>query len=65
MTNTYPKAEDKYVGIYCQLTTDLIELTRAQILFPRPMQIRDTEPNSKYYLEEYLNIAYSKNPHFI
>ena len=57
MTNTYPKAEDKYVGIYCQLTTDLIELTRAQILFPRPMQSWDTEPDSKYYLDEYLNIA--------
>ena len=29
------------------------------------MQSGDREPNSKYYLEEYFNIAYSKHPHFI
>ena len=43
------------VGIYCQFITDWIEFTRAQILFPRQMQNRDIEPNSKYYLEEYFN----------
>ena len=46
-------------GIYCPLITDWIESTQAQILFPRQIQNGDTEPNSKYCLKEYLNIAYS------
>ena len=44
------------VGIYCQLIPDLIESTQAQILFSRQIHNGDTEPNSKYYLEEYFNI---------
>ena len=45
-----------HVGIYRQLIPNWIESTQAQILFTLPVYIRDTEPNSKYYLEEYLNI---------
>ena len=45
------------VGIYCRLISNLIKSTPAKILFSRKMQNRDTEPNSKYYLEEYFNIA--------
>ena len=29
------------------------------------MQIRDTEPDPEYYLEMYLNIAYSNHPKLI
>ena len=29
------------------------------------MQIGDTEPNSKYYLEKYFNLAYITHHHFI
>ena len=54
-----------HVGIYRQSIPNWIESTQAQILFTLPIQSRDTEPNSKYYLEEYLNIAQSKHPHFI
>ena len=41
------------VGIYCKLIHDWIELTRARIFFSWPIQNRNTEPNSKYYLENY------------
>ena len=50
-------AEVFCVGIYCPLIPDWIELTQAQILFYRQMQDGDTEPNSKYCLEEYFNKA--------
>ena len=29
------------------------------------MHIGDTEPNSKYYLDNYFNISYSNQPHSI
>ena len=29
------------------------------------MQSGDTEPNSKYYLDKYFNIAWSNHPQFI
>ena len=45
-----------YVGIYCQLIPDWIESTRAQI-FSRQTQSGDTEPNSKYSLKKYFQIA--------
>ena len=53
------------VGIYCPLITNWIELTKAQILFLIQIQNWDTEPNSKYFLKEYLNIAWINQPHFI
>ena len=46
----------EYVGIYCQLILDWIELTRAQI-FSRQIQNGDTEPNSKYSLKKYFQIV--------
>ena len=30
-----------------------------------PIKSGDTEPNSKYYLEKYFNIAWINHPHFI
>ena len=45
------------VGIYCPLIPDWIKLTQAQILFSCQMQNKDTEPNYKYWLKDYLNIA--------
>ena len=42
------------IGIYCKLIHVLIELTRARIFFSWPIQNRNTEPNSKYYLDNYL-----------
>ena len=45
------------LGIYCPLIHDWIELNQAQMLFYRQMQNGDTEPNSKYWLKEYFNIA--------
>ena len=45
------------VEIYLPLIPNLIESTQAQILFPHQMQNEDTEPNSKYCLNEYFNIA--------
>ena len=53
------------VGIYYPLIPDWIESTQEQILFPPQIQNGDTEPNSKYRLKEYFNIAYSKHPNFI
>ena len=61
------------VGIYCKWIPDWIESTRARLnwydlninsIF-RPIQSGIQEPNSKYYLEEYFNIAKSNHPHFI
>ena len=49
--------KEMFLGIYCPLIPDWIELTRAQGLFPHQIHKGDTEPNSKYYLEEYLNIS--------
>ena len=53
------------VVIYCPLITYWIESTWAHILFSFQIQNGDTEPKSKYYLEEYFNIAYSKHSQFI
>ena len=53
----FPSKEAIFVGIYCQLIPNLIESTRAQILFSHQIQNRDTEPKSKYCLEEYFNKA--------
>ena len=47
------------VGIYCPLILDWIESIQAQILFYLQIQNGDTEPNSKCYLKEYFDIAYS------
>ena len=46
-----------FVGICCPLITDWIKSTRSQILFYCQIQNKYTEQNSKYYLEEYFNIA--------
>ena len=51
------KKEHQTVVIYCPLIPNWIESTQAKILFSRQIQNGDTEPNSKYYLEEYFNIA--------
>ena len=53
------------VGICCPFIPYWIELTQAQILFSCQMQNRDTEPNSKYFMKEYFNIAYNKHPRCI
>ena len=41
------------VGIYCPLIPRWIESTWAKMLSSCQIQNGDTEPNSKYYLEEY------------
>ena len=46
------------VVIHCQVITDWIESTQAQI-FSHPIQNRNTEPNSKYSLKKYFQIVYS------
>ena len=57
--------EKNIVGIYWKLITNLIESNRAQILFYRPMQSKDKQKKSKYYLDNYFNIEWIKHPYFI
>ena len=73
MSQNYNRGPSMYLRMVClglcrnllSIDFQLNKIDPSTNIISRQMQNGDTEPNSKYYLDKYFNIAYSSHPHFI